>query len=174
MLYLWNKRKRLHKEIVQLHRILLAAVKTMHMQNFGVTSKEHYGIMLWYFWSGQLQFMHTLTKPTIPHIVLFHVWFAYLGKCPSPKTSRLCHMGLKNLCSNDTECNYIDGGVCCFDGCRRRCATSESFPDRLESKISYRFYFVVVIIDMIILQQSWLMPFRWYSTLLNSRLPCGR
>ena len=23
------------------------------MQNFGVTNKEHYG-MLWYFWSGQL------------------------------------------------------------------------------------------------------------------------
>ena len=124
-------------------------LKTMLMQNFGVTSKEHSGI-LWYFWSGQLQFMHSLTNPTIPHIVLFRVWFAYLGKCPSPKTSRLCHMGLKNLCSNDTECNYIDGGVCCFDGCRRRCATSDSFPDRLESKISYRSYFVVVIIDMII------------------------
>ena len=26
MLYLWNKRKRLHKEIVKLHRIVLAAV----------------------------------------------------------------------------------------------------------------------------------------------------
>ena len=25
----------------------------MLMQNFGVTNKEHYG-MLWYFWSGQL------------------------------------------------------------------------------------------------------------------------
>ena len=25
----------------------------MLMQNFGVTKKEHYG-MLWYFWSGQL------------------------------------------------------------------------------------------------------------------------
>ena len=24
----------------------------MLMQNFGVTNKEHYG-MLWYFWSGQ-------------------------------------------------------------------------------------------------------------------------
>ena len=24
----------------------------MPMQNFGVTDKEHYG-MLWYFWSGQ-------------------------------------------------------------------------------------------------------------------------
>ena len=24
------------------------------MQNFGVTNKEHYG-MLWYFWSGQLR-----------------------------------------------------------------------------------------------------------------------
>ena len=29
-------------------------LKTMLMQNFGVTNKEHYG-MLWYFWSGQLQ-----------------------------------------------------------------------------------------------------------------------
>ena len=28
-------------------------LKTMLMQNFGVTNKEHYG-MLWYFWSGQL------------------------------------------------------------------------------------------------------------------------
>ena len=35
-------------------------------------NKEHYG-MSWYFWSGQLQFMHTLTNPTIPHIVLFRV-----------------------------------------------------------------------------------------------------
>ena len=24
------------------------------MQNFGVTNKEHYG-MLWYFWSGQFE-----------------------------------------------------------------------------------------------------------------------
>ena len=148
-------------------------LKTMLMQILGVTSKEHSGI-LWYFWSRQWQFMHTLTNPTIPHIVLFHVWFAYLGKCPSPKTSRLCHMGLKNLCSNDTECNYIDGGVCCFDGCRRRCATSDSFPDRLESKISDRFYFVVISIDIIILQLTWLMSFQRYSTSLNSRLPCGR
>ena len=29
-------------------------MKTMLMQNFGVTNKEHYG-MLWYFWSGQLR-----------------------------------------------------------------------------------------------------------------------
>ena len=29
-------------------------LKTMLMQNFGVTNKEHYG-MLWYFWSGQFQ-----------------------------------------------------------------------------------------------------------------------
>ena len=28
-------------------------LKTMLMQNFVVTNKEHYG-MLWYFWSGQL------------------------------------------------------------------------------------------------------------------------
>ena len=27
-------------------------LKTMPMQNFGVTNKKHYG-MLWYFWSGQ-------------------------------------------------------------------------------------------------------------------------
>ena len=26
----------------------------MFMQNFGVTNKEHYG-MLWYFWSGQFR-----------------------------------------------------------------------------------------------------------------------
>ena len=30
-------------------------LKTMLMQNFGVTNKEHYG-MLWYFWSGQLSY----------------------------------------------------------------------------------------------------------------------
>ena len=30
-------------------------VKTMLSQNFGVTNKEHYG-MLWYFWSGQLSY----------------------------------------------------------------------------------------------------------------------
>ena len=29
-------------------------LKTMLMHNFGVTNKEHYG-MLWYFWSGQLE-----------------------------------------------------------------------------------------------------------------------
>ena len=29
----------------------------MLMQNFGVTNKEHYG-MLWYFWSGQLRHVH--------------------------------------------------------------------------------------------------------------------
>ena len=27
-------------------------LKTMLMQNLGVTNKEHY-VMLWYFWSGQ-------------------------------------------------------------------------------------------------------------------------
>ena len=27
-------------------------LKTMLMQNFGLTNKEYYG-MLWYFWSGQ-------------------------------------------------------------------------------------------------------------------------
>ena len=32
-------------------------LKTMLMQHFGVTSKEHYGI-LWYFWSGQLFVNH--------------------------------------------------------------------------------------------------------------------
>ena len=29
-------------------------LKTMLMQNFGVTNEEHYG-MLWYFWSGLLR-----------------------------------------------------------------------------------------------------------------------
>ena len=29
-------------------------LKTMLKHNFGVTNKEHYG-MLWYFWSGQLE-----------------------------------------------------------------------------------------------------------------------
>ena len=29
-------------------------LKTVLMQNFGVTNKEHYG-MLWYFWSGQMK-----------------------------------------------------------------------------------------------------------------------
>ena len=31
-------------------------LKTMLMQNFGVTNKEHYG-MLWYFWSGQFDLL---------------------------------------------------------------------------------------------------------------------
>ena len=28
-------------------------LKTMYMQNFGVTNKEHYGMLVWFFWSGQ-------------------------------------------------------------------------------------------------------------------------
>ena len=36
-------------------------LKTMLMQNFGVTNKEHYG-MLWYFWSGQLVRMESRGK----------------------------------------------------------------------------------------------------------------
>ena len=32
-------------------------LKTMLMQNFGVTNKEHYG-MLWYFWSDKLWSVH--------------------------------------------------------------------------------------------------------------------
>ena len=32
----------------------LEKLKTMLMQSFGVTNKEHYGV-LWYFWSGQLE-----------------------------------------------------------------------------------------------------------------------
>ena len=32
-------------------------LKTMLMQHFGVTNKEHYG-MLWYFWNGQLFVNH--------------------------------------------------------------------------------------------------------------------
>ena len=31
------------------------------MQNFGVTNKEHYG-MLWYFWSGQLFHCYCFAK----------------------------------------------------------------------------------------------------------------
>ena len=30
------------------------------MKNFGVTNKEHYG-MLWYFWSGQLLWIEEIT-----------------------------------------------------------------------------------------------------------------
>ena len=40
----------LHKHCLQ----FLLGVKTMPMQSFGVTNKEHYGV-LWYFWSGQLE-----------------------------------------------------------------------------------------------------------------------
>ena len=38
-------------------------LKTMLMQNFGVTNKEHYG-MLWYFWSGQLNVVHGQVQKT--------------------------------------------------------------------------------------------------------------
>ena len=36
-------------------------MKTMLRQNFGVTNKEHYG-MLWYFWSGQLKSREMIVK----------------------------------------------------------------------------------------------------------------
>ena len=36
-------------------------LKTMVMQNFGVTNKEQYG-MLWYFWSGQLRLFMVFYK----------------------------------------------------------------------------------------------------------------
>ena len=41
----------------------------MLMQNFGVTNKEHYG-MLWYFWSGQLELriQVLLTKTGIEYL----------------------------------------------------------------------------------------------------------
>lgn len=55
------------------------------------------------------------------------------GKCPAPKKDPQCHMGLSNQCSSDSECRYIVGGACCFDGCRRRCAAGDGFPDRLET-----------------------------------------
>ena len=35
-------------------------LKAMLMKNFGVTNKEHYG-MLWYFWSGQLLWIEEIT-----------------------------------------------------------------------------------------------------------------
>jgi len=58
---------------------------------------------------------------------------AIRGKCPAPKKAQRCHMGLANQCSSDSQCSYIVGGACCFDGCRRRCATADQFPDRLET-----------------------------------------
>ena len=33
-------------------------LKTMLMQNFGVTNKEHYGLLR-YFWSGQFRYLWT-------------------------------------------------------------------------------------------------------------------
>ncbi|XP_078377512.1 uncharacterized protein LOC144660683 isoform X1 [Oculina patagonica] len=52
--------------------------------------------------------------------------------CPAPRKSPRCHFGLRNQCSNNSECSYIKGGRCCFDGCRRRCAAPEGFPSRIE------------------------------------------
>ena len=34
------------------------------MQNFGVTNKEHYG-MLWYFWSGQFNEISSCEVPRL-------------------------------------------------------------------------------------------------------------
>ena len=44
----------------------------------------------------------------------------------------MCHFGLRNQCSKHSECDYITDGMCCFDGCRRRCATPKGFPSRIE------------------------------------------
>ena len=53
-------------------------------------------------------------------------------RCPSPRENPECHFGLRNQCSNHSECDYIQDGMCCFDGCRRRCATPKGFPSRIE------------------------------------------
>lgn len=39
--------------------------------------------------------------------------------CPKPPTSLLCNVGVKNICTNATNC--VAGTLCCSDGCRKRC-----------------------------------------------------
>ena len=42
------------------------------MQNFGVTNKEHYG-MLWYFWSGQFSWNDCNTQEKLETMVTQNV-----------------------------------------------------------------------------------------------------
>ena len=56
-------------------------LKTMLMQNFGVTNKEHYG-MLWYFWSiviiefARATLSHSLLRPSKQHVSPLIWWLS--------------------------------------------------------------------------------------------------
>ena len=52
-------------------------LKTMLMENFGVTNKEHYG-MLWYLWSGQLIITCSLTLKQRMGVTLETAWLLLL------------------------------------------------------------------------------------------------
>ena len=57
----------LHKHCLQFLlgvKMVQEKLKTMFVQNFGVTNKEHYG-MLWYFLEWSIQPMSTHTIPEI-------------------------------------------------------------------------------------------------------------
>ena len=53
----------------------LEKLKTMITQNFGVTNKEHYG-MLQYFWSGQMGSIPVTENPfaTRPERIIWEEW----------------------------------------------------------------------------------------------------
>ncbi|KAJ7380107.1 hypothetical protein OS493_010818 [Desmophyllum pertusum] len=53
-------------------------------------------------------------------------------KCPAPKAHKRCHLTLRNQCSNHVDCSYDPNGLCCYDGCRRRCATLGGFISELQ------------------------------------------
>lgn len=84
-------------------------------------------------WDCEVQTMKCCSNNCFKECVEPSLSAAIRGKCPAPKKSPRCHLGLRNQCFHDSECSFIQDGVCCFDGCRRRCATSDNFPDRLES-----------------------------------------
>ena len=48
-------------------------LKTMLMQNFGVTNKEHYG-MLWYFLESSIQETKIALNPNL-QVAFMHVWY---------------------------------------------------------------------------------------------------
>ena len=61
----------------------------MLMQNSGVTNKEHYG-MLWYFWSGQ--------------------WRLYT--CKIPMTTEAANLKLRRVSSSEQYSSWGKGYIC--------------------------------------------------------------
>lgn len=68
-------------------------------------------------------------------ISCYHQYLFISDNCPAPTKRLRCHIGLRAQCSSKSDCTHVSGGLCCFDGCRRRCATARGFEARLESKV---------------------------------------